>query len=317
MQIVSKPLQQPKCSVIIPTHNSLEYLQQAVASVQAQSFMNLEIIVVDDDSKDLTWEWLQMQQKQDPRIRPLRVSVHSPAKARNAAITVARGELIAFLDADDTWLPQKLVHQVEFHNSHPDVLFSFSDYRHIGENGEDLGTCFEFWSGYDNLGAQKKCYSRLQGSASRLFAQNIVGTSTAMVKRSALDDVKGFDERLPSAEDWDLWLKLALDGPVAIGNYCDTLYLMRPESESSKTELRIRAMQQIYQRYQHAISNSGTDALRYAKARIATAEAENWLSHNDPARAMLFHAKALCLAPTQRRFIETLVDIRLLFKGVN
>lgn len=301
----------PKCSVVIPTHNCLHFLQHALESVRQQSLMNLEVIVVDDNSSDGTWRWLQQQGKADRRLRSFRVKVKSPAKARNFGVQKAKGEWIAFLDADDSWLKDKLIRQLAFHQSNPDVCFSFSDYRHFDIHGKDLGTCFEYWSNSQELCAEPLSYRPLERGAAQLFAQNIVGTSTVMVKRSALLEVNGFDESLKSAEDWDLWLKLALKGKVGVGNFCDTLYLMRPESESSKTESRIQAMRLIFNRYRRARACANLSALRAAQSRISVAEAENWLSQAKPSRAFFSHLWALVLTPSVRLVKEALTDLRL------
>ena len=304
-------LQHPKCSVVIPTHNCLQFLKHAIESAQQQTLMNLEIIVVDDHSNDGTWRWLNQQATQDDRIRPIRVQVKNPAKARNIGVRRARGEWIAFLDADDSWLPSKLDNQVKFHLNHPDVAFSFSDYRHFDVNGKNLGTCFEFWPGYQALCNDPKGYQALSQSPEKLFAQNIVGTSTVMVKRSSFIEVGGFDEDLISAEDWDLWLKLALNYQVGIGNYCETFYLMRPESESSKKESRIQAMRTIYRRYRRAQACATLSAIRAAQSRISVAEAEKWLSLKKPARAFFSHSRALLLTPSPRRLMEAISTLRL------
>lgn len=301
---------QPVCSVVIPTYNCLGYLKQALESVEQQNVDSLEIIVVDDNSSDGTWQWLQAQQEQMPNLRSIKLTGKGPAVARNIAIQQAKAPLIAFLDADDIWLAGKLQRQMEFHQANPELSFSFTDYRHVAENGEDRGTCFEFWPGYRQLSQQAKCYQLKPDAAASLFAENVVGTSTVMASRAALLKCFAFDEQLPSAEDWDLWLKLALLGPVGIANYCDCEYLMRDGSESSKSQLRLNAMHIIYQRYASRISGQSTAALTQAKARIATAEAELFNERKQRMSAMMMRIKALSLSPDKRRFIETLADAR-------
>ncbi|MEE1675855.1 glycosyltransferase family 2 protein [Agarivorans aestuarii] len=301
---------QPVCSVVIPTYNCLGYLKQALKSVEQQNVDALEIIVVDDYSSDGTWQWLQAKQEQMPNLRSIKLTGKGPAVARNIAIQQAKAPLIAFLDADDIWLAGKLQRQIEFHQANPEISFSFTDYRHVAENGEDRGSCFEFWPSYQALTQQEKCYQLKADAAASLFAENVVGTSTVMASRAALLKCFAFDEQLPSAEDWDLWLKLALLGPVGIANYCDCEYLMRDGSESSKSQLRIKAMHIIYQRYAPAVKQQSPKALAQAKARIATAEAE--LSNEQSLRlsAILSRVQALYYSPNRRRLIETLADTR-------
>ncbi|MDO6761921.1 glycosyltransferase family 2 protein [Agarivorans sp. 1_MG-2023] len=308
---MSKPTKpNPVCSVIIPSYNCLNYLKQALASVEEQRVDNLEIIVVDDNSSDGTWQWLQQYQHSHPHLRSIKLSGNGPAYARNIAIKQANAPLIAFLDADDIWLEGKLQRQIDYHQQHPELSFSFTDYRHVSEQGEDRGTCFEFWPSYHHLGQQKKSYQFQINAAAKLFAENVVGTSTVLASKEALLSCFSFDEHLPSAEDWDLWLKLALTGPVAVGSYCDCEYLMRDGSESSKSQQRLNAMHIIYQRYASRISGQSTAALTQAKARIATAEAELFNERKQRMSAMMMRLKALSLSPDKRRFIETLADAR-------
>ncbi|WP_220718267.1 glycosyltransferase family 2 protein [Agarivorans litoreus] len=301
---------QPVCSVVIPTYNCLSYLKQALASVEQQNVDKLEVIIVDDNSSDGTWQWLQSQQQKTPHLRSIKLSGKGPAVARNIAIQQAKAPLIAFLDADDIWLAGKLQRQIEFHQAKPELSFSFTDYRHVGEHGEDLGTCFEFWPNYQGLSQQQKGYQLKADAAASLFAENVVGTSTVMASRTALLKCFAFDEQLPSAEDWDLWLKLALLGPVGISNHVDCEYLMRDGSESSKSQLRIKAMHIIYQRYAQAVKQQSPKALAQAKARIATAEAELYNEQSLRLSAIFSRVQALYYSPNRRRVIETLADTR-------
>ncbi|WP_432463411.1 MULTISPECIES: glycosyltransferase family 2 protein [unclassified Agarivorans] len=301
---------QPICSVIIPSYNCLTYLKQALISVQLQAIADLEIIVVDDNSNDGTWQWLQSQQATLSNLVCIKQQGNGPAHARNVAIDAAKAPLIAFLDADDWWLEGKLQRQIAFHQAHPELSFSFTDYRHIGPKGEDRGTCFEFWPNYQDQRQQTLGYRIKNDAAASLFAENVVGTSTVMASRSALRRCFAFDEHLPSAEDWDLWLKLALHGPVAVSNHCDCHYLMRDGSESSKSEQRLKAMNIIYQRYAANFASNTLSVLSQAKARIATAEAELYNDEQQRLLAIGARLKALYYSPSKRHLFETLADTR-------
>jgi len=106
-------------SVIIPTFNRAWILEEAVDSVLSQEFQDFELIVVDDGSTDNTWDILNGYQENVILVRQENKGVSA---ARNRGIGLASGELIAFLDSDDLWLPKKLSAQVEFFNSNPDAL---------------------------------------------------------------------------------------------------------------------------------------------------------------------------------------------------
>ncbi|SHH29113.1 glycosyltransferase family 2 protein [Ferrimonas marina] len=292
----------PICSVVIPTHNCLGYLRQALESVRLQPVSAMEILVVDDNSSDGTWPWLLEQHLADPRIRPLRCQMGHPGAARNLALQAARGRFVAFLDADDGWAPDKLAPQLAYHQHHAEVVMSFTDYRHLGPQGEDRGTCFEFWQSCGLATGQG--YRQLPEPQATLLGRNLVGTSTVMARRDALLACGGFDDSLPSAEDWDLWLKLSRYGRVAVTSRCQSWYLMRPGSETSQAGRRIRAMRQVMQRHQQGC---GWQAKRWARARIATAQAELALAQQQPWHAWWQHLQACTLVPS-RRHLRALLE---------
>ena len=120
------PLNAPLVSVILPAYNARATLALAVNSVIEQDYANLELLVVDDGSVDGTAEHPVLQ---DHRIRVLRQQNAGPAAARNLALSQAKGSLIAFIDADDVWLPGKLSAQVGYLQSHPEVNVVFGGFR--------------------------------------------------------------------------------------------------------------------------------------------------------------------------------------------
>ena len=201
----------PTISVVMPSFNCLQYLPRALSSIYIQQCDDLEILVADDASTDGSWDWLQEQAAGQPQLRPIRTEGVGPAVARNRCIAEARGEYAAFLDADDSWCPHKLATQLAFHREHPEVVFSFTDYRCISPQGEDLGGSFDYWQKFGRIAGKHSGYRLLDAAPAVLFAENPVGTSSVMARRDALQDAKGFDSALPSAEDWDLWLRLARD----------------------------------------------------------------------------------------------------------
>lgn len=173
----------PSISGVIPAKNCLEYLQDALVSIDIQCFPDLEILVVDDGSDDGTWVWLNEKSGLDPRLRPLTLSGVGPAAARNFAIHAAKGDYIAFLDADDVWHPEKLSCQYAYHLTNPDIYMSFVNYRHISISGDDLGDCFNFWLAFSKIARQSDEFVVLYNPLSIYFAESIVGTSTVMVQR--------------------------------------------------------------------------------------------------------------------------------------
>jgi len=109
----------PKVSIIIPTYNRARFLKEAIESVFNQTYLDYELIVVDDGSEDNT---KQIITRYKDRLTYTDIPHQGVSKARNTGINLAQGEFICFLDSDDLWLPKKLEAQMDFFNSHPDAL---------------------------------------------------------------------------------------------------------------------------------------------------------------------------------------------------
>jgi glycosyltransferase involved in cell wall biosynthesis len=203
--------QRPLISVIIPSHNSGCWVVQAVQSALDQTYSRVEVIVVDDGSIDDTKERLAPMER---RIRYVYQSNGGPSKARNRGINEAQGELIAFLDADDLWLPEKLSKQWECLRANPDAALVHTDTYHLNEpSGEQV---------YLYVGRERfsgSCYTEF-------FWGNHVHTSTVMVTRRCLVETGTFDEEIerPSTEDLDLWLRIARQFPLVYVNEPLVLY---------------------------------------------------------------------------------------------
>lgn len=187
--------------VIIPVFNGDRYIQYAMRSVQNQTLAAARIIVADDGSTDTTADVVKSFMASDPRVTYLNLPHQGVSSARNSGIRASTARFVAFLDADDIWLPEKLERQAEvFTKSAQQVGFVHSSYFLIDSNGNRLraqtvvppkkrGEIFEplLFDGYV-----------LSGSA-----------SSVVVRRSVLDAAGYFDERLFYGEDWDLWIRLA------------------------------------------------------------------------------------------------------------
>jgi len=297
-----------KVSVVIPSYNCLNYLPDAISSVTRQGFEDYEILVADDNSTDGTWEWLQEQQQANPRIRPIRLSGVGPSRARNICISSSYGEYIAFLDADDCWLSDKLVPQIAFMDKHPEMTMSFTNYLHVGMQGEDLGTAFNFWPRFKKLSAAKTGFQILPNALATIFAENVIGTSSVIARRNALQIANGYDENLDNSEDWDLWLKLASQGRVGYSPHVLMSYLMRPDSETSKSDRRIRNIEKIFNRYCASVEKLDASVIPVAQARLSVARAERCHKTGDYAHAFAHHLKAIRLSPNRRTLQAILSD---------
>jgi glycosyltransferase involved in cell wall biosynthesis len=291
---------QPAVSVIMPARDCLRWLPRSTASVLTQSRRDLELIVLDDASRDGSWEWLQTAAAGDPRLRPVRLAGVGASRARNHALPLARAELVAFLDADDSWRPGKLERQLAFHAAHPKVVLSFTDYLHVDPEGGTHGTCYGFWPRIGRRMRGRDDFVRLADGAATILAENPVGTSTVVARRDALRGIGGFDPSLPSASDWDVWLRLAGNGPVGASGTVLADYLMRPGSISGDRAKRLAAMRTILDRHAPSIRSAAPDAVRAARSRLAVAEAEIARERGEYRRAATAHLRALGLVPSLR-----------------
>jgi glycosyltransferase involved in cell wall biosynthesis len=182
-------------SVIIPTFNNADFLVQAIRSVLAQTYQDFEIIVIDDASTDNTE---QMLQSFAGRICYVRQDRGGPSVARNRGILQARGELIAFLDADDLWRPTKLARQVDYLDRHPEACLVYTDFTRGPQPGSNNQSRLRDFKPRDPADAFHS-----------LLEENFIATPTAAVRRSALARSGLFDPTLRGSEDLDLWLRLA------------------------------------------------------------------------------------------------------------
>jgi glycosyltransferase involved in cell wall biosynthesis len=129
----------PLVSIVTPVYNAARWLPETLAAVRAQTHTNWEHIVVDDGSTDGSVDLIEAAIAEDPRLRLLRTSGRQgPSVARNLALDAARGRFVAFLDADDLWLPEKLSRAVEWMTTHG-YGFIYHDYRHMSQDGRHQG----------------------------------------------------------------------------------------------------------------------------------------------------------------------------------
>ena len=300
---------QLRCTVVIPTYNCLEYLRPALATVAMQGVEALEAIVVDDGSSDGTAEWLRGYSRSAPWLRVIEMPGScGPSKARNAALSVARGALIAFLDADDLWWPGKLLRQLQHHEANRDVAFSFTDYLHFDPQGALHGTCFDFWKpAYVNRSDTN--FHIVPDAELEILGANVVGTSTVIARARALQNANGFPEVSQSAEDWKLWLGLAASGNVSCSSAVTMSYLMRPTSVTSNRSSRISAMRKIVAAYDGRTEPAARIARRRAHARIRTAEAEHFRQQGAVWRAAAAHAGAFINWPDARTAKAAVADL--------
>lgn len=188
----------PTVSVVIPTHDRLRYLREALASLRAQTRDDWEALIVDDGSTDDTLAYLEGLR--DDRVKVLeRAHTGNVSRLRNAGIREARGRWIAFLDSDDRWQPEKLEVQLDALRHETTCGWSYTRAGAIDANGRELHD--EWLAGAPD--ASGAILRPLLLHEARIVAPAV------MAERELLRRVGGFDESLPFCEDYDLWIRLA------------------------------------------------------------------------------------------------------------
>lgn len=181
-------------SVVIPTYNRADRVGMAIESVLAQTDVDWELIIIDDGSVDTTEDVIRCFK--DPRIHYIKQENRGVSAARNRGIKVAHGDLIAFLDSDDRWKPQKLEVQREYFGNHPEISICQTE---------------EIWIRNGRRVNPMKKHRKPSGWIFHECLQScVVSPSAVMLRRSVFDRIGLFDETLPACEDYDLWLRASL-----------------------------------------------------------------------------------------------------------
>jgi glycosyltransferase involved in cell wall biosynthesis len=258
----------PLVSVVLPTRDRPDQVAEAVRSVLAQSHRNLQLIVVDDGSTHSVEDLLGRRGIDDSRLTTLRLeSSLGAAAARNAGLERAEGELVAFLDDDDTWTPNKLDLQVEFLSSRPYVGMVSCDHFEL-DNGDPRR--YRTFRGPREYDAEHVQWMNFPGSF-----------SFVMVNRKVVEPELTVDETFPSVEDWDLWLRLARVAPCGVVGVPLVRHkvhggLSRPPSELRGTETFLR---------KHAASVPPA-CRHYLEAHVEMLKEDGWAHRRRVARSV-------------------------------
>jgi glycosyltransferase involved in cell wall biosynthesis len=305
-------------SVIIPAYNCACFIGDALNSVFGQTYRPIEVIVVDDGSSDETADIVRSYQS----VRYIRQNNHGPSAARNTGIRAAKGEYIAFLDADDLWVAEKLSEQVALLEACPKASLAFANMRLVSQESGHEPSMFEKY----HLTANFFGHDRLVVDApAKLVWSNFIPTSTVIVRKQALVDAGGFDEAFRKAEDWDLWLRMALHAPIAYSPALLMLKRVHGVNTSHDAEgMNVAAMQVLEKldRENHALllrlgvditcalrdgyRNLGYFYLRHVSVTQARAAFWRSLSLGFQMRALIYFISTLL----GRRFVSSVVRAR-------
>jgi alpha-1,3-rhamnosyltransferase len=209
--MIGKEKVQPLVSVIVPSYNHEKYIEQCINSIINQTYPNVELIVIDDGSRDNSRPLLKKLSALH-KFKYVEQENRGVSATLNRGITeFASGKYIACVASDDWWELDKLATQVEFYENNPQMGFVFGNARIVDDSGignkmvineQDLKLSFE-----------------------RLLVKNMVTALTVMVKKDVFDVIGKFDEKL-AIEDWDMWLRIADKYPFAYINRCQANYRM-------------------------------------------------------------------------------------------
>ncbi|WP_280355090.1 glycosyltransferase [Pseudomonas sp. BN414] len=200
----------PEVSVIIPCYNYGRFLKETVGSLQGQSFKNWEAIIVDDGSVDETAGCAAALAQQDPRVRYVYQVNQGVSAARNKGVSLARGEFVIFLDADDLLTAEKLQAHVDHFRRCPLVSISYSKFRYFSDGKPD--TLFANY-GLDSHREWSRPVSGFGKESFPVFIRkNNLPLQAAAFRHSFLKEVGLFDQGMRALEDWDFLLRCILRG---------------------------------------------------------------------------------------------------------
>ena len=217
-----------RISAVIPAYNAGRFLAQAVASIEHQHHGIDEIIIIDDGSSDDTAE---VARALDPRVQYIYQDNAGPSAARNRGIEVARGEFIAFLDADDQWTLEKTTQQLECFARHPELALVAADMAETDIDGRivlpSVLTRHHLHDFFESLDG-----APIPNALQRLTEINFIPTGTVLARREALLEAGLFDTGIHYGEDLELWAKVAMKHSIAC---LPTVGMLRRQHDTNAT----------------------------------------------------------------------------------
>lgn len=183
----------PSVTVVIPTYNGARFLRDAIDSALAQTWKDLEVLVIDDGSTDETPSVLAAYGTQ---LRSMRKPNGGTASALNVGIRAARGEWVAWLSSDDMWEPTKIERQMEAARRHPDAGLIYTDYLQVDDEGRTIGLF------------RGPCPKGRVGRVLRILRTMYINANSTLIRRTVFDSVGFYDETEPTALDLDMFLRI-------------------------------------------------------------------------------------------------------------
>jgi glycosyltransferase involved in cell wall biosynthesis len=247
----------PAITVVIPTFNRCHMIPNAIESLQQQTFIDWELVIVDDASTDKTTDVVYSYKKKDKRIRYRKHPTNKGGNAaRNLGIRSSRGKCISFLDDDDTITPDKLLRQHAFLEQNPNTGLVYSGYLYVDA---------------DTQRVVKQIPAIYRGNVLKaILRKNILGSPTPLIRRRCFEDAGLFDESLTSSQDWDMWIRIAQYHRFDyIKDYLANVNI-HGQQISVNLRSKIRSRKMIYRKYAHLLDQK-TRALHLRRIGVLQA----------------------------------------------
>jgi glycosyltransferase involved in cell wall biosynthesis len=276
----------PTVDIIMPAFNAAKYLTSALDSVASQTFQDWCIVLVDDGSTDETCDVLSPYiERLGDKFKYIRTCNAGPSAARNAAIRNSSSEFLAFLDADDVWLPGRLAASLKRFEERPQAGLSYGMVRFIDAEGRITP-----WQDRRQKYAEGKI-------AAHIYTRRInLPCLTITVRRKCIEDVGLFDEEMRATEDRDLWLRIALKYEVCFVEQVIAHYRMSPSSASADLNRMLQGQLKFVEKHR-GVPGCGELQRRSALARIYKQQADALSLRRQPRAALKSSLRALALNP--------------------
>ncbi len=279
-----------KITAIIPVYNGEKYISSTIESVLGQTYKNIEIIVVDDGSRDNSFE------KITPYLSKIKYIFQENAgvcNARNKGILNSEGELIAFLDQDDIWLSEKVEKQVDYLLRNNRAGFVHTDIKYINAYGETIKPS-GYWKNWKINGDVK--------NVKEIFMHYTMLPSTMMMKRQLFDEVGLWDQAFPYCQGYNLCIRIALKYPLGFINEPLVLYRLH-DSNNSKNVIKfdldvIKVIELFLQKYPHAHKIIGRKVVNSRCFELYSEMANSYFWVNNYIEARKYFWKAFKKHPT-------------------
>lgn len=241
----------PLVSIITPLYNGQEFIGQSIESALAQTYRNFELLIINDGSKDGSYEAVSPYLK-DPRLIYIERENGGVGAARNTALARASGKYIAFLDQDDLWTTDKLAVQVPVLEQNPDIALVYSNQDFIGDDNKIIDYPWE-------TGISGYCFREM-------IEKNWISVLTVLVRKSVIDEVGPFKEDISGTDDYEMWLRVTLKHKIEYIDQILAHYRFHEVNFSKNlfkmTELFLKALTYVLNEHPEAIRIAGGNLVK-------------------------------------------------------